>query len=646
MGRVLGVSLKFFLSDEFPVRRRLSLVTLHVAFLLVAFCGSVLIRFEFDYSSLEQYLRLAFVIPFLVISLIVLQLHKQLFGWWRYTSIHDLTGIIRASAESQVLFMIYMVLVYRLGAYPRSLYILNFILMVFLIGGGRLFTRYAWEVPLYGKPTGGKSTVLIGAGEAGQMMVREMRKNPALWMNPVAFVDDNHEKIGLRFQGIKVMGSIDQLPEVVSRTGAELAIIAMAYPSAKLMSRIMGICQDADIDVRVVHGLTADPDGQLRISHIKKVQVGDLLGRQQLDLSDTAIEENLRGRKILVTGGAGSIGSEIGRQLIQFKPEVIILFDNTENSLFYVENELNGRPDGPKIITYLGDVTDENDLARAFSKYRPDVVFHAAAYKHVPIAESNPFQVIKNNVLGTWRTINASKAYGVEQFVLISTDKAVNPENIMGATKRIAELMVHYLSYRPNRSCAVRFGNVLDSAGSVVPIFRRMISRGGPVKVTHPDIERYFMTIPEAVQLVLQTTTMNMTGDVFVLDMGEPVNIMDLARKMIKLSGLEPEKDIEILVTGLRPGEKLEEILYSEEEEVTASRHSKISRITSNSHDKSKVEANIAHLIGLIMDGDETEAISKVAALSGMRVSPEPGPGLVETDYGFGLQENLQFLRD
>ena len=620
MGRAMGVITKYFSSDEHPVSRRLTLLILHIGFLLAAFCGSILIRFDFSITALVLYLRLSFVIPFLLISLLVLQLHRQLFGWWRYVSVHDLHRIIRASAESQALFMIYMVLVYRLGSFPRSLYVLNFILIVCFIGGGRLFTRFIREHILTMGSRGAKGTVLIGAGEAGQMMVREMRRNPSLWMKPVAFVDDNPEKVGLRFQGIKVMGSTDKIPDVVKKTGADQAVIAIAYPSAGFMTRIMNVCNEAGIDVRVMNGHSTEFNGHLRISQIKKVEIEDLLGRQQIDLVDSAIEENIRGKRVLITGAAGSIGSEICRQMVRFKPESMILFDNSENSLFYLDGELKSQVKDIDVVACLGDVTDDGDLARVFTNYRPDVVFHAAAYKHVPMAEANPFQVIKNNVLGTWRTINAAKTYGAEQFVLISTDKAVLPENIMGATKRVAEVMVHYSSYMPKRSCAVRFGNVLDSAGSVVPIFRRMISEGGPVFVTHPDIERYFMTIPEAVQLVLQAATMDMERDIFVLDMGDPVRIMDLAKNMIILSGLEPERDIKIEVNGLRPGEKLEELLFSDDEVVESSKHPKIRCIHSNSRDNSTIEAGIGHLISLIIDGDEEAAIRKVVALTDMGV--------------------------
>ena len=620
MSRVFGEFVRRFALDQYRNVRKPVLLLVNALFLIGAYSGSILLRFDFDLTIAANYFHFSYVAPFLIIGLAVLQFHRQLFGWWRYTSIHDLNRIIRASAESQALFLIFMSLVFRMGTYPRSLYILNFFLIVCFLGGGRLLTRHLWEALPSDPTVPVRPTVLIGAGKVGQLITRELRMKPYSGLIPVAFVDDDPEKRNQMFQGVLSMGTINDLPAVIRKTSADAVMIAIAFPTPELIGRIVELTSRSGVEILHVPGLGSDPNIPVRINGIKEFQSEDLLGRKQLSLLDKLVRKTIAGKRILVTGAAGSIGSELCRQIASFEPASIILFDNSENSLFNLDNELQDV--NARIAPCLGDVTDEGDLARVFLKYRPEVVFHAAAYKHVPLAEANPFSVIKNNILGMWRLTEAVKTYGTEKFVLISTDKAVMPENIMGATKRVAELMVLSSINLSRSGCAVRFGNVLDSNGSVVPTFNKMISEGGPVKVTHPDIERYFMTIPEAVQLVLQAATLNCGGDLYVLDMGDPVKIMDLAKNMIRLSGLEPDKDIKIEITGLRPGEKLEEILHSGDEILEKSNHPMIRRISNSDYDYSSIDAGIGRLIYAIVNEDEITAIKELYAFRDMSNMP------------------------
>ena len=632
VSRVIGKFIRRFALDQYRNVRKPVLILFNALFLMGAYSGSILLRFEFDLSIAASYFHYSYIAPYLIIGLAVLQFHRQLFGWWRYTSIHDLNRIIRASAESQALFLIFMSLVFRMGGYPRSLYILNFFLIICFIGGGRLVTRAVWEALPADPTVKTRRTVLIGAGQVGQLIVRELRRNLEAGLTPVAFVDDDPEKNDHRFQGIMNMGSVNDLPDVIRKTSADVVMIAIAFPSTELIGRIIELSSKSGVDLLHVPGLGTNPNIPVCINGIKEFQTEDLLGRKQLNLLNNLVKETIAGKRVLVTGAAGSIGSELCRQIARFAPASIILFDNSENSLFYLNHELQAVD--TRVIPCLGDVTDEGDLARLFMKYRPEVVFHAAAYKHVPLAEANPFNVIKNNVLGMWRMTEAIKTYGAEKFVLISTDKAVKPENIMGATKRVAELMVLGSKNLHRNGCAVRFGNVLGSTGSVVPTFNKMISEGGPVQITHPDIERYFMTIPEAVQLVLQAATLNGGGDLYVLDMGDPVRIMDLAKNMIRLSGLEPDKDIKIEITGLRPGEKIAEKLYSEDEILEDSKHPTIRRISNPDYDYSSIDAAIGRLIAAIVNEDESTAIRELCGFRDMINMPD---GLIDQGAPSGV---------
>ena len=447
-------------------------------------------------------------------------------------------------------------------------------------------------------------TILIGAGRAGVLVAKEIAGRPDLCIQPVGFLDDDAVKEGTYVHNVRVLGTTKKLAEICERFGAKQALITVPNASGKEIRRIVALCEEAQIPVKIVPGIFEIVDGTVNLSRIRKVAIEDLLRREPVVLDMAAIAELLEGRAVLVTGAGGSIGSEICRQACRFNPSVVLLLDHTENNLFHIERELRAQwPDVP-VVPLIADIRDENRMTHVFREHRPAVVFHAAAHKHVPMMESNPGEAVKNNVLGTKMVAELSHQFGVTEFVLISTDKAVNPTSVMGASKRAAEIFVQALSQRSTtRFVAVRFGNVLGSAGSVVPIFQEQIAAGGPVTVTHPDMQRYFMTIPEACQLVMQAGAMGKGGEIFVLDMGEPVKIVDLARDLIVLSGFRLE-DIEIQFSGTRAGEKLFEELSLVEEGAERTRHPKIFIGRLRPHPWADVLARIAELEGAATNGD------------------------------------------
>jgi FlaA1/EpsC-like NDP-sugar epimerase len=477
---------------------------------------------------------------------------------------------------------------------PRSIPLIDVLVTFAVIAAPRFALRAgalnAQRSGKAGAPHGPRQNVLIvGAGEAGAMVVRELRQNPQTGLIPVGFIDDDPGKHGVLLNRVRVLGGRSAIPQLVLEREVTQVIIAMPSAPGKTIREIVTICEDAGVRARIVPGIYELLGGGVKLNQLRDVQIDDLLRREPVSTDIAQVEALLRGKRVLVTGAGGSIGSELCRQILRCGPTSLVLLGHGENSIFEIHNELRLDLDDPSVprlsrgkpalIPVIADVRFGERLQAIFSRYRPEVVFHAAAHKHVPLMEANLADAITNNVLGTLRVVEASATTGVEHLVLISTDKAVNPTSIMGATKRVAELIVQSAARSTGKSyVAVRFGNVLGSRGSVVPFFQKQISAGGPVTVTHPDVRRYFMTIPEAVQLVLQAATMGQGSEVFVLDMGEPVRIADLARDLIRLSGLEPERDIEIKYVGLRPGEKLSEELFSTGEDYGRTEHEKIFR--------------------------------------------------------------------
>jgi FlaA1/EpsC-like NDP-sugar epimerase len=459
---------------------------------------------------------------------------------------------------------------------PRAVFPLYCIILVTLLCGGRLMFRLHWDKRDRGKKeTNIKKVLIIGAGLAGEGLVRDLKRSNSY--QPIGFVDDNISKTGLEVHGIRVLGTMRQIVEIVSRYSVDLIFIAIPSARSSTMRRIVTYCETSNVPFRTLPSISALAAGRVEVNALRPVNIEDLLGRDQVSLQWDKIEASIFGKRILITGGGGSIGSELCRQVLALKPVSLAIVENSEFNLYKIEQELRESFPGIPIELGLVSVTDEVAINHLFERFHPEIVFHAAAYKHVPMLQNQIRVAVFNNVVGTQTVAKASVAFGVDKFILISTDKAVNPTNIMGTTKRVAEIYCQNLNDKvETQFITVRFGNVLGSAGSVVPLFQKQLQAGGPLTVTHPDMQRYFMTIPEASQLILQAMVNGSGGEIFVLDMGEPIKISYLAEQMIRLAGKEPGKDILIEYTGLRPGEKLYEELFHESEQLAPTAHEKL----------------------------------------------------------------------
>lgn len=497
-------------------------------------------------------------------------------GLWRFASIPDLVRILKAVFLGTLLIAVVLFFTNRLAGIPRSIFVLYPLLLTIGLSLPRMF--YRWYREHYRLPvcfSEAKRVLIVGAGQAGEILVRDLRRQSEIF--PVAFVDDDIAKHGREIHGVRVLGKISEISKIVTELDIQEILIAIPSANRDVMQRITAQCVPTGIPFKVLPSLQELAGNQVGYGQLRPVTLEDLLGRAPVSLDMEAIAAYLKGKTILVTGGGGSIGSELCRQVARMNPLRLVIFDHGEFNLYAIDHELRANFPDLALVVVLGDVKNTERVDWVFKKFRPDVVFHAAAYKHVPMVELNPAEGVTNNVGGSCIVADAADTYGVDRFVFISTDKAVNPANVMGATKRIAEIYCQNLNSRSKtKYITTRFGNVLGSAGSVVPLFQRQIEKGGPVTVTHPDITRYFMTIPESVSLILQAGAMGEGGEIFVLDMGEPVLIRHLAEQMIRLAGLEPEKDIAIQYTGLRPGEKLYEELLHESEELQTTTHEKL----------------------------------------------------------------------
>ncbi|WP_295579687.1 nucleoside-diphosphate sugar epimerase/dehydratase [uncultured Lamprocystis sp.] len=486
-------------------------------------------------------------------------------GVWRYASMHDLVRIALAVLVGTTLLLFLLFVLNRMAYIPRSMPVLFVIFQFLLLAGPRLLYRWLKDRRLDFHD--GKRVLIVGAGRAGEMLVRDLLRDRNVGYVPVAFVDDKPRRLGGVVHGVPIRGTTREIPAVVEIYGIDVILLATPSASMSEMRRLVDLCEAAERPFRTVPQIRELMAGQVAVNHLRPVSIEDLLGRNPVTLDWDGISAGLTERVVLVSGAGGSIGSELCRQIKRCNPRRLILLDHSEYNLYSIEMDLLDRPDPPLLSRYLVNVTNAAAVALVFERTRPDIVFHAAAYKHVPLLEDQVQAALHNNVIGTQIMAAAADTWGCERFVLISTDKAVNPSNVMGACKRFAELICRDLNQRSAcRFMTVRFGNVLGSAGSVVPRFQQQIERGGPVTVTHPEIERFFMTIPEACQLIMQAAVIGAGGEIFVLDMGEPVKIRYLAEQMIRLSGREPGRDIAIKYIGLRPGEKLfEELFYASE---------------------------------------------------------------------------------
>ncbi|AWI77230.1 polysaccharide biosynthesis protein [Parazoarcus communis] len=544
----------------------------------IAWCGGLLLRFNFDLPS--EYVRLAFLGlgGLLVVHAVACRWAGLYRGMWVFASLPDLKRVLKAVAVSGVALLVWVALDRGGTAIPRSMIVLYPVLLLLVMGGGRAAWRMWKEHRLYGGLIAqGKPVVIVGAGRGGAMLMRELERSPD-W-RVVALVDDDLGKWGMELFGIPIVGGLGALPEVLREFKASHVILAMPSAATETLRRATDIGVRAGAHVFTVPGLEELMNGRVSISAMRPVEIEDLLGREPVSIDTENVQAMLAGRTVLVTGAGGSIGSELCRQLSRFEPGILILLESSEFALYSVEQWFaRNRPD-VRVVPLAGDVKDGVRLEEVFSAWAPQIVFHAAAYKHVPLMEvGNAWQAVRNNVLGTLQVATHAERYGAERFVFISTDKAVNPTNVMGATKRLAEMVceaLHSFGTKATQFEVVRFGNVLGSTGSVIPKFAEQIAHGGPVTVTHPEINRYFMSIPEAAQLVLQASAMGHGGEVFVLDMGEPVKIVDLARNMIRLSGYSDD-EIRIEFTGLRPGEKLYEELLADAEATMETPHPKL----------------------------------------------------------------------
>jgi FlaA1/EpsC-like NDP-sugar epimerase len=578
------------------------LIVLYTVQLAASLWVAYEVRFDFVVEAAFQHERIVVLLWLIPLEVILLALFHQLHPLLGYFSTPDLARVFHALFISTCIAGVVWYIWGEGYAPPRGVIALNFIFALVGLTGSRLFLRASREslaASTARKTQRARCVGIIGAGDAGAVLAHELTLKPGLGLDPVAFFDDDQRKWHSRVHDIPVIGPPEKLLELKSKLQIEQAIIAMPSAPAKRVGEIVRLLGEAHLECRTIPSMDQLALGQVKASQLRNVEVQDLLGRERVELDTEEIRKALQHRVVLVTGAGGSIGSELCRQIASCHPRCLLLLDRAEPAAFQIEQELIGLGNRTRIRPLVGDITDGERMDQIFSEYRPELVFHTAAHKHVPMMESQPAEAIKNNSAGTAQLAELALNYSVDRFVLISSDKAINPTSVMGATKRLAEMYIQALhAQNPARTkfMAVRFGNVLGSSGSVIPLFRRQIADGGPVRVTHPEMTRYFMTIPEACMLVLQSAVQGAGGEIFVLDMGKPVRIVDLARQMIELSGLKPDLDIQIEFIGMRPGEKLFEELSHKAENVTPTGHAKILRLNATPPDLSQIKLAFKNL--------------------------------------------------
>jgi FlaA1/EpsC-like NDP-sugar epimerase len=542
--------------------------------------------------------------------------------WWRYVSTRDMWGAARGVTVASLVadVTVYFASPVADVRLPRSIAVMDWLLLLAFIAGSRLLARSVFERPTPGRLVArGKEVLVIGAGEAARDTIREMHRNPQLGYTPIGLVDDDPRKKNIRIHGVRVLGATADLPHLLRDNKPDEILIAVPSASGEFRRSIVTTTRELGVPVKTLPGLHELISGEIDLAaQIRPVQVEDVLGRDPVDVDLDSAAPYVEGKTVLVTGAGGSIGSELCRQLTRLGPQRLILVELGEGALFEIERELVDERGFSAAVPVLGDVGNPTKMRQVFERYEPSVVFHAAAYKHVPLMEANPLESVRNNALATKVVVDAAVEHGAHRFVLVSTDKAVNPKTVMGQSKAVCEWVVEAYGAREDiatRFVAVRFGNVLGSSGSVIPIFRRQIEKGGPLTVTHPEMTRFFMTIPEAASLVIQSGSIGGEGHVFVLDMGEPVKIVELAEQMIRLSGKDPD-EIGIDFVGARPGEKLHEELWGSGESVVATAHPKINRVSGPVVDAVWLEEELGELERLVEAGETLEVVSRLAAMS------------------------------
>jgi FlaA1/EpsC-like NDP-sugar epimerase len=551
--------------------RRLIIVSTHLILVVCAYILAFYLRLDFNIGHSVWLLILKTLPIFIFIKMVILGYFGLYSGLWRYASIDDIWRIAKAHVLAMLCLIPAIAFFYTFDGFPRSIFVLDCILSFCLVVGIRFVTRLLREKyrPIIGSKR--KRAIIVGAGEAGVMVLREARINPKANIEVVGFIDDDRRKKNLRIQGVGILGACSEIPSIVEKYGIDEVIIAIPSAKGEVIRMIVSYCQIPSVKIRIVPGLQKLLNGDLEVKP-REIKPEDLLGRETVNINEEEIKGYLSNKVVLVTGAGGSIGSALCRQIVHFSPKEILLFDHNENNVYYLGIEFLTKYPKIKFRTIIGDIRDIGLLKNVFSLHKPQVIFHAAAHKHVPLMEENPVAAVKNNIIGSRNLIYASHHYKTERFILISTDKAVNPTSVMGITKRITEMVLQSKAKISKvKFMAVRFGNVLGSDGSVVPLFKKQIEEGGPVTLTHPEVKRYFMSINEASQLVLQAGAMGKAGEIFILDMGEQIKVLDLAKELVALYGLKLGEDIKIKFIGLRPGEKLfeETLLNSERDKAT-----------------------------------------------------------------------------
>ncbi|MBF0224051.1 MAG: polysaccharide biosynthesis protein [Desulfobacterales bacterium] len=614
--------------------------SIDIFLVILSFYVSYMIRFDFNIPP-QVILSIRQMIPVILIGKIISFFYFDLYrGMWRYTSLSDLINIIKASSTSTFIIFSYVLFRHSVYGFSKSVFLIDLCLTVLSISGLRLGVRFYYE-HIKGdrynnaydffniskkKKIGIKNLLIIGAGDCGEKIFREIRNNSRLKYDIVGFLDDDPDKKGKKIHGVPIVNDVANIKFAIKKFNAHEALIAIPSASSNQMRNVVKHCEESGIEFKTIPGIGELINGNVTVKAIRNVDYRDLLGREVVKLDEEMIVDYIKNQVILVTGAGGSIGSELCRQICRFNPKIIILYERAESPLYELDIELKHTFPTVKVVPYLADIQDKIEVEKAFYAFKPTTIFHAAAYKHVPMMERYPWKAIKTNVLGSLNLIEAAKKIEVDRFVFVSTDKAVRPANVMGATKRVAEIMVQ------NQNCdsecktkfmTVRFGNVIGSCGSVIPLFKKQIEKGGPLTVTHPEVTRYFMTIPEASQLILQTGAMGNGGEIFILEMGTPIKIDNMARDLIRLSGFEPDVDIKIKYVGMRPGEKLYEELITEGEGIVPTNHEKIMVLKGTEYCINSLNGDIDKLALFAQEQDEENIRSLL-----QKIVPEYHPAI------------------
>jgi FlaA1/EpsC-like NDP-sugar epimerase len=623
------------------IRNRYVLIA-DLILVVVSVIGSYVLRLELG-AAFSFYLPSAYwmIGTALVIKPLVYYYFRLYRRMWIYASVQELKLIVAAVSTASVVLSVVMVSFFNLGlffGFPRSVLIIDWMVSLGLVGGLRFTIRLLSEnatQQAFAPSAKTKKALIIGAGDAGALVVRELQKNPQINLVPIGFLDDNPVKLKQQIHGVPVIGALNDLAKVLDNRRVDEVVIAIPSAPGKVIRLVSDVCRLKAVHFRTMPGIYELLGGKVSVNRLREVDITDLLRREPIRLMDEQIGRTISNHVVLVTGAGGSIGSELCRQIARWSPAELILMGHGENSIFEAYLELQDRFPSLSLKAVIADIRDKDRLERVFQSYRPQVVFHAAAHKHVPLMESNIEEAVTNNVEGTRNLVQAAVDNDVERLVMISTDKAIRPANVMGASKRLAEMAVLDAAERYGKDyCVVRFGNVLGSRGSVVPLFKRQIARGGPITITHPDMKRYFMTIPEAVYLVLQSATMGHGGETYVLNMGEQIRILDLAEDLIRLSGLEPGRDIDIIFTGIRPGEKLSEDLWDSGNAFERTPHPDIFQLSGNEDMRGDIlQKSIDEIIHLAKEGDFNSVLGMMDELiPGASVRSMPPPEMLSID--------------